>query len=74
MKDVIYRIVVDVWRLATKYDFRKMGNTEWKNFVTAGQKLIVKYRTEGAAVERLCRDLLDAFQTFYEQIGKKGPG
>ena len=68
MKDSIYMIVVDVWRLAVKYGFRKMGSREWEGFISKGQKLVVRYRPEGNAVERLCRDLLDAFQQFYEQM------
>ncbi len=68
MKDSIYRIVVDTWRLAVKYEFRKMGNSEWEGFVSESQKLAVRYRAEGEAVERLCRDLLDAFQQLYEQL------
>lgn len=68
MKNRIYRIVVDTWRLALKYDFRKMGSTEWESFISEGQKLIARYRAEGEAMERLCRDQLDAFQRFYEQF------
>lgn len=71
MKDSIYRLVVDVWRLAKKYEFRKMGDAKWEDFIRAGQKLIIRYQAQGKAVERLCRDLLDAFQTFYRQIGKR---
>lgn len=68
MKDRIYKIVVDTWRLAVKYGFRKMENTEWESFISEGQKLIIRYRAEGEAIERLCRDLLDAFQRFYERL------
>ena len=68
MKDAIYRLVVDVWRLAAKYKFRKMGDTEWEDFVSSGQKLVIRYRAQGEAVERLCRDLLDAFQEFYQRM------
>lgn len=71
MKDSIYRLLVDVWRLAAKFEFRKMGDSKWEEFVAIGHKLIMRYRAEGDAVERLCRDLLDAFQTFYEQTGKR---
>lgn len=70
MKDSIYRIVVDVWRLALKFGFRKMGDSEWEDFVSAGQELVIKYRAEGKEMERLCRDLFGVFQSFYEQIGK----
>ena len=68
MKDSIYMIVVDVWRLAAKYDFRKMGDRGWERFIREGQKLIVRYRAEGKAMEKLCRDLLDVFQQFYKRL------
>lgn len=68
MKDAIYRLVVDVWRLAAKYKFRKMGDAEWEDFVSSGQKLVIRYHAQGEAVERLCRDLLDAFQEFYRRM------
>lgn len=70
MKDSIYRVVVDVWRLAVKYGFRKMEDSEWKDFVSVGQELVIKYRAEGKEMEWLCRDLFSAFQSFYERIDK----
>ena len=33
MKDKVYRIVVDTWRLALKYNFRKMGDRDWEDFI-----------------------------------------
>ena len=71
MKDKIYRIVVDVWRLAARYKFQKMEDSEWESFVSGAEKLVRRYHSDDAALERLCRDLLNAFQTFYEQTGKK---
>lgn len=67
MKDEAYRIVVDVWRLAARYGFRKMGNSEWEGFISGGERLVARYRAEGRTSERLCRDLLDAFQSFFRQ-------
>lgn len=72
MKYRVYRVVVDSWRLAAKYAFRRMGDGDWQDFIRDGQKLILKYRAEGVAVERLCRDLLDAFQTFMSRSEKGG--
>ena len=65
MKDKVYRIVVDTWRLALKYNFRKMGDRDWEDFIRNGQKLVLRYRADSAAMQRLCRDILDAFQRFY---------
>jgi hypothetical protein len=69
MKDRVYRVVVDTWRLAAKYGFRKMGDSDWKDFIENGKKLVIKYRAENAALEKLCRDILDAFQTFFKGSG-----
>ena len=69
MKDRVYRVVVDTWRLAAKYSFRKMGDSDWKDFIENGKKLVIKYRAENAALEKLCRDILDAFQTFFKGSG-----
>lgn len=70
MKKDIYELVVDVWRLAAGYGFRKMTDPEWEAFISAGNRLVLKYRPRGASVERLCRDLFAAFQEFYHQKGK----
>lgn len=69
MKYKIYRLVVDVWRLAAKYEFQKMGDSEWEAFVAGADGLLKRYRDD-AVTERLCRNLLDAFQEFYKWIGK----
>lgn len=71
MKDKVYRIVVDVWRLAARCGFRKMGDREWEGFVSGGEKLVERYRSEGRDAERLCRDLLDAFQSFFRETEKQ---
>ena len=70
MKDIIYELVVDTWRLAARYQFKKLEDSEWAEFIKNGERLHGKYRKKGEAVERLYRDLFDAFQTFYQQISK----
>ena len=71
MKDRVYRIVVDVWRLAARFGFRKMGSADWAAFVAGAERLVRGCRDTGdAAAEALCRDLLDAFQSFYRRIRK----
>lgn len=69
MKDSVYMLVVDVWRLAWKHGFRRMGDSEWEAFISEGSELVMRYRGMGAAMERLCRDMLSAFQKLYQQIG-----
>lgn len=68
MKCRVYKVVVDSWRLAAKYGFRRMGDGDWQDFIKDGQNLILRYRAEGYEMERLCRDLLDAFQQFYKRL------
>ena len=68
MKDMVYRIVVDTWRLAAKYDFQRLDDRDWEEFIRDEQKLAGKHRVEGCAAERLCRDLLYAFSSFYESL------
>ncbi len=72
MKDSVYRLVVDIWRLAAKFGFRKMGDDEWEDFVRSGQKLVIRYHSQGDAMEKLCRDMLNAIQRFYERKGTDG--
>lgn len=69
MKNEIYELVVDVWRLAWKYGFRKMSDAEWESFVSAGTRLVLKYRDRSDVLEELCRDLLAIFQRLYQRKG-----
>ncbi len=68
MKDSVYRLVVDIWRLAAKYNFRRMGDDEWESFIRDGEKLAARYRNEDARLERLCRDMFAAFQELYQKM------
>ena len=68
MKDSVYMLVVDVWRLAWGFGFRKLGDSEWEAFIDRGEKLVKRYQERGAAMERLCRDMLAAFQEFYHKM------
>lgn len=72
MKKVIYEMVVDLWRMASKYQFQKLTDDEWKQFVKMGEGMLEKYKQKGSSVERLFRDIYSAFQGFYERIGKEG--
>lgn len=74
MKQIIYMAVVDTWRLAAGFGFRRLGDGEWEDFIRSGQKLATRYRSHGQAVERLCRDLFAAFQEYYRQKGKDNDG
>lgn len=69
MKKVIYELIVDVWRLVSRYQFRKLTDSEWEQFVLDGTKLCEKYRASERSVERLFRDMFLAFQDFYKRMG-----
>lgn len=68
MKRTIYRLVVDIWRLACKYQFRRLSGSEWQAFVSDGERLLEKYRECGHSVEILYRELFQAVLHFYEQM------
>lgn len=72
MKDMVYRIVVDTWRLAAKYGFQRLDDRAWEEFIRDEQKLAGRHRVEGCAAERLCRDLFYAFSSFYESLNDVG--
>ena len=69
MKDMAHRVFVDVWRLAYKYRFRKLGDDEWESLVNDGEKLFERYK--GTNVEYLFRCLFAAVRSFYESMGKQ---
>lgn len=67
MKKIVYEMVVDIWRLAARYQFRKLSESEWESFIADGKRIQIKYRQHGSRIEHLCRDWFDAVQTFYQQ-------
>lgn len=69
MKDMAYRVFVDVWRLACKYRFHRLDNEEWQCLVNDGEKLFGRYKD--TSVEYLFRCLFAAVRSFYENTGKK---
>ncbi len=68
MKDSVYMLVVDIWRLSARYGFSRIRDGEWESFIQDGEKLAAKYRREDVRLERLCRDMFAAFQELYQQI------
>lgn len=71
MKNKIYELIVDIWRLAYKYNFQKLNDDTWQTFVQDGNRLHDKYRQYGKVIELLFRDLFSAVQNFYQRIGEK---
>ena len=68
MKEEVYRIIVDIWRMICKYQFRKLSDDEWERFVSDGERLLERYKGNRNPVEMLCRDLFQCVQAFYEHL------
>lgn len=76
MKNKVYELIVDIWRLASKYQFKRLTEAEWDAFISAGVDLCKRYRQQSPGMEQLCRDLFYDFQKFYERgiDDEKGAG
>lgn len=68
MKKIVYEMIVDIWRLAARYQFGKLSDTQWENFLVEGNTLLEKYRQYGRQEELLYRDLFSAVQAFYQRL------
>ena len=66
MKEQAYRVFVDIWRLASKHQFRKMTDAEWEEFIRQGEKGLGRHK--GTPVEHLYRQLFMAVQAFYKKL------
>jgi len=70
MKETMYELFTDVWRLADKYQFRPLNDAEWEAFVVEGKRLLTRYQQKGILIELLYRDLFSAVQEYYKNIGE----
>lgn len=66
MKEKAYKVFVDVWRLACRYHFQILNESQWIEFVNDAEKLMKRYK--GTEVENLFRFLFQAVQSFYEKL------
>lgn len=66
MKEQAYMVFVDIWRLAYRYQFQKMTDDQWAEFIKMGKEGMGRYR--GTSVEHLYRNLFMAVQSFYEKF------
>ncbi|MBQ6695592.1 MAG: hypothetical protein IJN16_02710 [Lachnospiraceae bacterium] len=68
MKEIAYRVFVDIWRLTCKYGFRKLEEEQWERFIDDADYLYKRYK--GTKAEGLYRQLLLVVTSFYEELGK----
>lgn len=70
MKELAYRVFVDVWRLACRYRFQKLDDSQWERLTADAGTLFKRYRNTEA--ESLFRGLFMAVQSFYEERKQEG--
>lgn len=68
MRNLAYKVFVDTYRLACKYHFQKLDETQWESMISDAEKLFKRYK--GTEAEYLFRSLFSAVQSFYEMISK----
>lgn len=66
MKELAYKVFVDVWHLICKYHFQKLDDKQWECFISDAEKLLKRYKDTKA--EYLFRYLFMAVQDFYENL------
>ena len=68
MREIIYRVFVDAWRLAAKYNFQKLDDEQWERFIDDAEYLLRRYK--GTKGEAVYRGLLMVVQELYEALAK----
>ncbi len=68
MREITYRVFVDIWRLAAKYGFQELDDGQWEKFIDDADYLYKRYK--GTQGEYLYRELLMVIESFYEKIAK----
>ncbi len=66
MKELAYRVFVDIWRLACKYRFQKLDDPRWESLIEDAGRLLERYK--GTDAEYLFRSLFAGVQSFYERM------
>lgn len=69
MREIIYRVFVDVWRLTAKYNLKKLDEEQWDRFIDDADYLYKRYK--GTQGEWLYRNLLLVVESFYEGLVEK---
>lgn len=66
MRNLAYKVFVDTYRLAYKYHFKRLDDSQWESMISDADKLLRRYKDTDA--EYLFRYLFSAVQFFYEKI------
>ena len=69
-KKIIYEMVLDIWNLAKKYEFQKLTDEQWEDFINSGEELRTKFMKHGKNIDLLCRGFFLALQNYYEGLSK----
>ena len=68
MRELAYKVFVDVYRLSCKYRFQKLNDKQWENMISDADRLLKRYKDTEA--EYLFRNLFSVVQSFYERMQK----
>ena len=65
-KEITYNLILDIWNLLKKYNFKKLSDSEWGDFATEGLALEQKYKKQSKEIYILFRELHAAIRHYYE--------
>ena len=65
-KEITYNLILDIWNLLKKYNFKKLSDSEWGDFATEGLALEQKYKAHSKEVYTFYRELFAAVRHYYE--------
>jgi hypothetical protein len=67
-KELIYKIIIDIWGLLKKYGFDKLTDGQWEKFVYDGNVLSKKYKGQAIIYHKFCRKMIMVISDFYEEL------
>jgi hypothetical protein len=65
-KEITYNLILDIWNLLKKYNFKKLSDSEWGEFAEKGILLEEKYKAHSKEVYTFYRELFVAVRHYYE--------
>ena len=69
-KKIVYEMIIDIWNLAKKFEFEKLTDEQWEEFVDCGNAFRTKFMKHGKNIDLLCRGLFLALQNYYERLNE----